>query len=119
MVVGIDGSDGSRRALAFAANEAVSRGASLVVLHAWSTHHRRGLTTAEAEAADRAAVEALLSDAVANVLQRHPELTVTERAEHTSAPERALIDASKEAALVVVGSRGRGRSESGGPPGGC
>src|SRR5215470_12093755 len=35
IVVGIDGSIGSRRALQWAANEAALRGAELVIVHAW------------------------------------------------------------------------------------
>ncbi|MDD6790924.1 MAG: universal stress protein, partial [Thermobifida fusca] len=38
----------------------------------------------------------------------HPALRVVERALEADSPEQALITASGEAALVVVGSRGRG-----------
>lgn len=108
VVVGVDGSPGSQLALAFAADEAALRGDSLTVLHAWSAPDERRSGYAEAEAEARKAAEALLATAVGEIRHRHPDLVVEERAVQAPDPERVLLDVSGDAALVVVGSRGRG-----------
>ena len=46
--------------------------------------------------------------AAARIRPDHPVLTVVERPVRAASPEQALVAASGEAALVVVGSRGRG-----------
>jgi len=60
---------------------------------------------------DRAAIEqqerALLDDLLSGWQEKYPELTVHQQVVH-SRPARALLDYSRTAQLVVVGSRGRG-----------
>jgi nucleotide-binding universal stress UspA family protein len=110
VVVGVDGSTGSGPALDFAIDEAARRGLPLAVVHVWSLGESRPAreTYAQTEAADRAAAKTLLSDAAATARQRHPELSVEERLVHALDPQQTLLEASREASVVVVGSRGRG-----------
>jgi nucleotide-binding universal stress UspA family protein len=110
VVVGIDGSSGSGPAQDFAADEAALRDLPLAIVHVWSLDGSRPAreTYAETEAAGRAAAERLLAKAAAAARQRHPGLAVEERLVHALDPEQTLIEASREASVVVAGSRGRG-----------
>jgi nucleotide-binding universal stress UspA family protein len=107
IVVGVDGSSGARRALEWALAEARRHQARVTVLHAdllevawidrtdiarWSDMERRA-----AEAALAKIVEEVKPDGVdidARVVEGNPV--------------NVLIDASTDADLLVVGSRGRG-----------
>lgn len=110
VVVGADGSAGSAVALSFAADEAARRDATLVVMYVWSvdasTQPRS--TYEETEAAAAAAAEAVLAGAVAQVRTEHPKVEVEPRLVHALDPTQALIETSREAGLLVVGSRGHG-----------
>ena len=117
IVVGVDGSDTSRAALLWAADEARLRTARLVAVHAWSfipaqpigdpgmlaipTGDLTGQLSAESEAA-----RAVLADAVAEVLEGAPGIEVEQRLVEGD-PGDALVAESKTAELVVVGSHGR------------
>lgn len=92
VVVGLDGSEVSERALAAAVGLAVRRGRRLVAV----TVQR----SSEPE-------PALLRDTVAPWRERHPELTIEERAlqGHVAG---TLVALSAEAFAVVVGSHGSG-----------
>jgi nucleotide-binding universal stress UspA family protein len=112
VVVGVDGSDGSRRALAWAAEEAREHQARLTVITAWTPPPApvgagyasfRGY--AEVDFGKLAEHE--LEEAVAAVLGEDTDLPV-ERVLIEGHPARQLIDASSEADLVVVGCRGHG-----------
>ena len=106
IVVGVDGSEHSHRALEWAVAEATRWGATLTVLHAWWF----GVTPTDPHAADATreigrAAQGLVDDEVGFARDAGIEATgvlVFERA------HRALIDASGDADLVVVGSRGLG-----------
>jgi nucleotide-binding universal stress UspA family protein len=110
VVVGVDGSPSCVPAVEFAAEEASARAASLVVIHAWwiDAAGSLGSTFEEADAAARAAATELVAAAAAGARQRHPGLAVEERLVHSLSPEHTLVQASQDAAVVVVGSRGRG-----------
>jgi len=100
----------SDAALAFAAREAVSRYASLTVVHSWSTPPDTALDLpASALVVDEliAAHQGLLSQASDRIRARNPGLVVTEELVSGSAAV-AIVRAASDAALVVVGSRGRG-----------
>ena len=109
IVVGVDGSEGSLRALGWAVDEARLRGAELDVVLAWHLPYAGvyrqlagyldlGLFEKEAQAIlDRAAAEAKVQLA-----------SVEPIFVHDGAPARALREAAKGADLLVVGSRGRG-----------
>lgn len=97
VVVGVDGSAGSTAALQHAAAEADRRKAPLVVISAGVEDTDEG----------RQQAEPLLAEAVHEARTLHPDLSVQGRIVHQDAG-RALVEASGQAALVVVGSRGRG-----------
>lgn len=111
VVVGVDGSPSSDRAVAFAAEEAVLRKTDLRVVHAWS----RPMSTGPGDMLplvfdpDQVGEEEsrLLSEATAGITERHPDLLVGHRVIR-GRPARTLIAQSHGAQLVVVGARGRG-----------
>jgi nucleotide-binding universal stress UspA family protein len=108
VVVGVDGSPGSEAAVAYAVDAAVLRGVPLVAVHAW----RDVLVDATmAPLVDWDAVEAdereVLAERLAGTRTEHPDL-VLRKLVVRDRPARALVDESRGAQLVVVGSRGRG-----------
>ncbi|MDX2681204.1 universal stress protein [Streptomyces soliscabiei] len=106
ITAGVDGTDESLAALAWAAREAVRRDLALRVVHAW-----RFQPNAAAEVADRYAQERWVRDAaeqaVATVLERHPGLTVTTDVLE-GGPVGTLVAAAAQAQSLVLGSRGHG-----------
>ncbi|MFC9291295.1 universal stress protein [Streptomyces sp. NPDC057052] len=92
MVVGVDGSLVSVRALDHAADEAARRGCPLRVVYA---------------VPDRDEAAPVLASSVSRVADRRPALAVETVAAEGGAA-RALADASGSAALTVVGTRGLG-----------
>ncbi|MEV0185036.1 universal stress protein [Streptomyces sp. NPDC050625] len=106
ITAGVDGTEESLAALAWAAREAVRRELPLRVVHAWRFHPH------EAEGAgDRDTQHRWVSDgvteAVRAVTERHPELTVTMDVVEGHAAE-VLVGAAAEAEMLVLGSRGHG-----------
>ncbi|MGK5676486.1 universal stress protein [Micromonospora sp. URMC 106] len=99
VLVGVDGSEPAELAVGQAADEATRRGTGLVLAHVRPPDE---VTQAAAESAEP------LATAAAAVRGSHPGLPVEERVLRAAKPEQALIEASGDAALVVVGSRGRG-----------
>jgi len=110
VVVGIDDSPISESALAFAFEAAAARGVGLVVVHAWSpTAIDDALAPVMDWDAATAEEDALLAERLAGWEQKHPEVAVRRTVVRDGAV-RALVAASREAQLVVVGSRGRGNA---------
>jgi nucleotide-binding universal stress UspA family protein len=117
VVVGVDGSSASGRAADIAAATAAETGAPLDVVSVWTGLSRDGRMTALASGmstssdvftpAARARAEQVADRAVARVRETHPELDVR-RVVVEGHPARALAEAAEGAALLVVGSRGRG-----------
>lgn len=112
VVVGVDGSELSTEALAFAFEEASLRRAGLTVLHAWDVpffdvpgHGGPGVPGAIREF--QGDELRLLSESLAGWREKYPDVEVRQTLVHQE-PVKALVDASAGAALVVVGSRGRG-----------
>ncbi|GIM85389.1 universal stress protein [Salinispora arenicola] len=111
VVVGVDGSELSTKAVAFAFEEADRRDASLVAVHAWLFPTPVGpgdilplvydLDAAEGEE------ERTLAESIAGFADRYPQVPVRHRVVRGS-PGRVLVEASKRAQLVVVGAHGRG-----------
>ena len=105
VVVGVDGSDGARRALHWAAAHARATGARLRAVRAWSYLDQpvEGFDPSWGEESARRdldlAVDALGDDLAGVEVER---LVVCDL------PARALLDAAKDASLLVVGSRGLG-----------
>ena len=101
IVVGFDGSEGSKRALTWAADEARTHGGSLRAVYAW----RPGEFGSEEEQV--AIGQKRLDEGIAEVLGESPGLAV----DTVSAPGHAakvLIDNAADAQMLVVGSRGHG-----------
>ncbi|EHY87947.1 universal stress protein [Saccharomonospora azurea] len=111
IVVGMDGSSLSDRAVACAFDEAQRRSAPLVAVHAWADvedesvlrRARMFFTNSPEEKDVRAELDAQLGDWQA----KYPDVEV-ERVLVRDRPRRQLLDRSETAQLVVVGSRGRG-----------
>ena len=103
IVVGADGSPAAGAAVTFAAEKAAAAGAALEFLCCTGEIPipDKGL------ARNREAADEIAREALAVVETARPELDVVARVVEGSA-ERKLVDASTDAALVVVGSRGRG-----------
>ena len=114
IIVGVDGSHGSRAALEWAIREAKVRAISVHILVVWQYPHttsasawglgmdpspdvREAVAAASAEAASRLGLKASAQGDVA---------TTWEVIEGN--PARALLAASEDADLLVVGSRGHG-----------
>lgn len=107
VVVGVDGSPSSTDAVALAANEAQERGVDLrAVLALPPVVDAAGMVDVPDEAQLEDA-RALVAEAVAGLAEDHPDLTVTTTVV-VSHPVDALLGASQEASLLVVGSRGHG-----------
>ena len=110
VVVGIDGSDASKHAIAFAAEQASLREVPLVAVYAWMPPLTPGLEylwSEELVESQRAAAEEAIAIGVAGLAQRYPDLEV-QREIVQSAPVAALVQAAEGAEMLVVGSRGRG-----------
>lgn len=105
IVVGVDGSEGSQRALRWALDEAAARGASVRAVLAWSFIDQGGddFDAAYSEEAARARLDQALAAAGAA-----PAGVVVEPLVVCDLPARAVIEAARDADLVVVGSRGLG-----------
>lgn len=112
LVVGHDGSDCASVALETTLQLASELGAPVTVVRAWSmvtAPRPKGWTFGTVPPVDEleAAVAAELEADTRAVTQRFPGVQVTHRAYHAG-PVRALITASKDARMLVVGSRGLG-----------
>ena len=104
VVVGTDGSPQAAAAVGFAAGRAALASASLEVVTCTGEHP-------DLDAEQLRASAALIARSTAEQLRHtHPGLGVTTRVEDCPA-ERTLVDASSDAGMVVVGTRGRGAFE--------
>lgn len=117
IVVGLDGSAASRAALVWARSEAKLRGSTLRAVHAWMLP---AVGTAEAPWAllppgsylDVSGDE--IEKASADALEREIDETAEgsdvtiERFVQEGPAADVIVDASKDAELIVVGTRGRG-----------
>lgn len=97
----------AERALDFAAAEAVRDGAGLTVEHTWAAAPTYVDTPAMIVDEVRSTGRSLLASAAHRIELAHPELSVTP-ALHAGSAAVAIVRASTNASLVVVGSRGRG-----------
>lgn len=108
VVVGVDGSPAGADAVAFAFAEAALRGAELRAVHAWSGPVIEGspsmFTPSEEMEEDARRV---LAAALAGASERYPQVKVVGQAVNGH-PVDVLKDACADAALLIVGSRGRG-----------
>jgi len=115
IVVGIDGSQHSERALEWAMNEAVLRHTPLTVLsvhqviRGW-TRPDAGPYPGDAQLVEqtKAAAQAATDKALATLGGTPPEVTVKAV---TGVPAEMLVAAAADADMIVVGSRGSGGFE--------
>lgn len=114
IVVGVDHSEGAKAALRFALEEATLRQATLRVVHAWQYAYI-GATGLEgsypALGGDiKELRDAAASDLDATLREAVPETGTVdvERRVVEDRPAAALVDESRGADMVVVGSRGHG-----------
>ncbi|HEX5740937.1 MAG TPA: universal stress protein [Pilimelia sp.] len=109
VTVGVDGSARATAAAVLAAEEARRRKRPVELLHAWWANPYGHLTASfdEADRAAREAADAVVAEAAAAVAAAAPGVEVVPRLVHSLNPADTLAAASKDAALVVVGSRGR------------
>jgi nucleotide-binding universal stress UspA family protein len=139
IVVGVDGSPASRRALVWAVEEARHRDAALTVVYAYgppedynpyalavgpaftmagaaelgrqtSEDVRAGAERAREARFQRA--EGLLGSMIDEAAGRDAEVVVTLLPIADSRPSRVLLSEAQDAAMLVVGTRGRGQLSS-------
>lgn len=114
IVVGVDHSEGAKAALRFALEEATLRQATLRVVHAWqyayigstgfeSSYPALGGDVKELRDAAAGDLDATLREAIPETGTVEVERRVVK-----NAPSAALVDESRDADMVVVGSRGHG-----------
>jgi nucleotide-binding universal stress UspA family protein len=109
IVVGVDGSPASLQALEWAYGEALVAGADLTAVHGWMyPYGRRGSesgprTQMQLDAMEelKASLESLGPRMTGGSIHVHARLL-------EESPAEALLDESKDADMMVVGSRGRG-----------
>lgn len=106
VLLGIDGSPASEAATAFAFEEASRRGVELVALHAWSDVAVFPVLGMDWHTYEQQGHE-VLGERLAGWQEAYPDVHISRRIV-CDKPARWLIDESKHAQLVVVGSRGRG-----------
>jgi nucleotide-binding universal stress UspA family protein len=109
IIVGVDGSAGSRAALQWAATEAVRRDGELVVVNVYEWRVVGACVPVSGAIADDARIhaEGIVATAVAAARSFEPRVKVRGEVVQGS-PGNALLGASATADLAVVGSRGRG-----------
>lgn len=116
IVVGVDGSPSAQRALEWAIDQAVLEHRPLALVHGvgpgstvWMDQagfdHRTALEAMHDDA------QLILTGAHTQVTRRAPDVEVHEVL-RTSDPREALLEISQHAAMIVLGSRGRGPIKS-------
>ena len=104
IVVGVDGSPGSRDALAWAAGQAELTGAAVRVVGSWRWPNY--LTRVPPGVDLQADTERTVAEMTEPVQQEHPGLTITQHVIE-GPPGPSLLTQAGNAALLVVGARGR------------
>ncbi|MEV7069307.1 universal stress protein [Streptomyces sp. NPDC093990] len=109
VVVGVDGSEPSLRAVDRASDEAALRGVPLRIVNAclWDRYEGAALAHDLGEPVERALPQDLVRAAVRRAGTRHPDLKVTSEVIFEE-PEYALVRESRDASALVTGTRGRG-----------
>ena len=114
IVVGVDSSEGAKAALRFALEEAKLRQATLRVVHTWQFGYI-GVSGIEgfspvvgADLGDLRRTAEVALDAVMHEAVPETSDVMIERRVSEGAPATVLVDESRRADLLVVGSRGHG-----------
>jgi nucleotide-binding universal stress UspA family protein len=107
IVVGIDGSPSSIAALDWALRQAELTGATLEVLMTWEWPASYGWSPVPNDYDPAHDAETFLEDTLKTVRASHPGLSIQSSVQEGH-PAPALVEASRDADLLVVGSRGHG-----------
>ncbi|GAB3693802.1 universal stress protein [Nocardiopsis oceani] len=114
VVVGVDGSDSSRRALRFALEHALATDSDVVVVNSWEVPLPQDAASLAADAQslheevfDRQSEE-VVAGVLAEVIDDRTENLDISAVRMQANPVEALLKAGEDADLIVVGSRGRG-----------
>ncbi|WP_433598341.1 universal stress protein [Nocardia sp. CA-135953] len=110
VVVGADGGPVSSAAVAAAFAEASERNTQLVAVHAWSDLYYDRVAGLPYTISDRDAETAgmaILAEQLAGWQEKYPDVQIIRKV-YLSAPRQALLEWSRSAQLLVLGSRGRG-----------
>ena len=111
VVVGVDGSETSHAALAFAFAQASSRGVGLTAVHTWLVDGVEGASASLTWSVDGAQLEeqerSVAAEALAGFGEQYPDVDVRRHVAQGH-PAAELGRLSENAALLVVGTRGRG-----------
>jgi nucleotide-binding universal stress UspA family protein len=113
IVVGVDGSDSSKRALRWAVHQAELTHSAVLAVTAWDLPATQGgaivglMPPVSDATAQESETHKQLREVVADTVGAHPPVEVRTEVRYGSAAE-VLIDAADDASLLVVGSRGLG-----------
>lgn len=111
VVVGVDGSEASTPAVTYAFAYAASTGSGLTAVHTWWWEPLEGVSLGEPWIGDWTQIASqegsLVSELLAGWSERYPEVVVTSHVVRGD-PVVELLEQSRGARLLVVGSRGRG-----------
>lgn len=110
ILVGVDGSEGSRRALQWAVDEAALRGAEVDVLHAYKSEYIYYLDIPSTVVIPRYDIESAAQLAVGKVIETidNPGVSVAVEMVNSGNPAGELIDRADKYDMIVLGSRGLG-----------
>ncbi|WP_328552007.1 universal stress protein [Streptomyces sp. NBC_00358] len=108
IVVGVDGSEPSLRAVDWAADEAALRGAPLRLVYAslWERYEGAALAQDLAKPSEQVTAESIVRTAAQRAGSRRAELKISTDV-LPEEPEYALVREGREAAALVLGTRGR------------
>jgi nucleotide-binding universal stress UspA family protein len=108
IVVGLDGSESSMQALTWALRQAELTGASVAAVAAWHIPASWGWgVPVPAAVSPQPDTEKMLDDALRPIRLQYPDITIESQVKEGH-PAAVLVDASRGADLLVVGSRGHG-----------
>ncbi|MFG3341281.1 universal stress protein [Glycomyces sp. NPDC048151] len=108
VVVGVDGSPSSRKALRWALGQAEATGAKVVAVHAWQVPRNFGTGAMVMPGAQwDAEARSTLRSAVEPAAAERPQVAVEQHVAEGH-PVEVLLEQSEDADLLVVGNRGLG-----------
>ena len=111
IIVGVDGSRGSRKALTWAAAEAADHGAELVVVHVWERSLLPPVGSGSVPSSGVADTSRSAADELVEIIKEElgdePPVLAQPVVKH-GRPAEVLIEESAGANLLVVGTRGHG-----------
>lgn len=107
IVVGVDGSESSKEALRWAARFLAVTGGWIDAVTVWHAPASYGLSYAPADWNPEQDAGKVLSSTVAEVFGSDPPLGLRQSVREGN-PAKVLLDESRDAELLVVGSRGHG-----------